>query len=129
MRIDGVKRLLRQIDDLPEETRKKLGDSVARTTKLGENKARAFAPDVSGDFKSGIGSEVLRKPDGSAVGFVNLYDGTADDGLAANAINYGWGNLKYGFHVRQVVVSLIADRHKRSVRRHIRMAIRGALNG
>lgn len=128
MKIEGVKKLLRQLDDLPEEVQRKLSASVKRTTKMGEAKARAFAPDVTGDFKSGINSNFIQE-DGNSIGFINFYDGDADDGLAANAINYGWGNLRYGFEVRRTVISIIGPRHARSVSRHIKKAIQEALNG
>jgi hypothetical protein len=128
MKIEGVKKLLNQLSDLPDEAHLSLKKSIERTVKSGATKARAVAPDVTGDFKSGISSHVMSKPDYIA-GFINFYDGTADDGLAANAINYGWGNNEYGYHVREYTKMVIQKRHDRAVKRQLKKAIKDVMNG
>ena len=128
MKIEGVKKLLNQLSDLPDEAHLSLKKSIERTVKSGATKARAVAPNVTGDFKRGIGSHVISRPDYIA-GFINFYDGSADDGLAANAINYGWGNNQYGYHVREYTKMVIEKRHKTAVRRQIKKVIKEALNG
>lgn len=128
MKIKGVKKLLNQLSDLPDEAHASLKKSVESTVRQGVSKARAIAPDVTGDFKKGIDGNVEVTAD-RILGFINFYDGTADDGLAANAINYGWGNMDYGYHVRENTKMMIQQRHNRAVRRQLRKAIKGAMNG
>lgn len=128
MKIEGVKKLLNQLSDLPDEAHASLKKSVESTVRQGVSKARAIAPDVTGDFKKGIDGNVEVTAD-RILGFINFYDGTADDGLAANSINYGWGNMDYGYHVRENTKMMIQQRHNRAVRRQLRKAIEGAMNG
>lgn len=132
MKIEGVKRLLRQLDNLPETTQLALVKSIDRTVKLGVTKAKAVAPVDEGDFKRGINGNTLQKPD-RITGFINFYDGTAGEGLAANAINYGWTRAGAGTgspaDTRKHTMMLIGDRHKRAVSRQIKKAIKEALNG
>lgn len=128
MKIENVKKLLNKLEDLPEEAHSSLKKSVERTVRQGVSKARAIAPDMTGDFKKGISGEVTVTPD-RILGFINFYDGTDDDGLAANAINYGWGNMDYGYHVRENTKMMIQQRHNRAMRRQLRKAIEGVMNG
>ncbi len=128
MKVTGHKKLMRQMKDLPKETHKALEKSVSRTVNLGVRKAKAIVPVESGDLKSGINGNVKTK-DGEIFGFINFYDGNADEGLAANAINYGWGNMTFGYQFRREVKSMLADRHKRTVQRNLNKAIKDAMNG
>lgn len=132
MNIEGVKLLLRQLDNLPETTKQALVKSIDRTVKLGVTKAKAIAPVDEGDFKRGINGTTLQKPD-QITGFINFYDGSSDEGLAANAINYGWTRAGAGTghpaNTRAHTMTIIGDRHKRAVSRQIKKAIKEALNG
>ena len=128
MKVTGHKKLMRQMKDLPKETHKALEKSVSRTVNFGVRKAKAIVPVASGDLKSGINGNVETK-DGEIFGFINFYDGNADEGLAANAINYGWGDMKFGYQFRREVKSMLADRHKRTVQRNLNKAIKDAMNG
>lgn len=128
MKVTGHKKLMRQMKDLPKETHKALEKSVSRTVNFGVRKAKAIVPVASGDLKSGINGNVETK-DGEIFGFINFYDGNADEGLAANAINYGWGNMKFGYQFRREVKSMLADRHKRTVQRNLNKALKDATNG
>lgn len=129
MRIEGVRRLLRQLDNLPEEVQDKLHKSVERTVKTGVNKGKALAPVLTGDFKSGFNSYVEKRSGGEIFGFINFYDGDADDGLAAASINYGWNNAAVAYHIRAQVKAIVGPRHQRAVQRQIKKAIKEALNG
>ena len=128
MRVTGHKKLMRQMKDLPKEAHKSLEKSVARTVNTGVRKAKAIVPVASGDLKSGINGNV-EVNDGEIFGFINFYDGNADEGMAANAINYGWGDMKFGYQFRREVKSMLADRHKRTVQRNLNKAIKDAMNG
>lgn len=134
MRVTGHKKLMRQFRDLPQETREALEKSVGRTAKFGERKARAIVPVLEGDLKRGINSNVEATPD-AILGFINFFDGSgeelAENGLAANAINYGWpkGQGRAGYDFRATVGILIGDRHKRTVTRLINKAIKEAFRG
>lgn len=128
MRIDGVRRLLRQIGDLPEEVHTKLVATVQKTVTLGVAKAKAVSPVDTGKFRGDINGQVVVKPD-QVVGFINLYDGDVKDGLAASSINYGWGDMPRGFFVREQTKAAIAGRHKRAVKRVLKAAIKDAMNG
>ena len=128
MRVTGHKKLMRQMKDLPKEAHKSLEKSVARTVNTGVRKAKAIVPVASGDLKSGINGNV-EVNDGEIFGFINFYDGNADEGMAANAINYGWGDMKFGYQFRREVKSMLADRHKRTVQRNLNKAIKDAVNG
>jgi hypothetical protein len=126
VKIEGVKRLLKQLDDLPDDAYAALHKSVERSVALGVSKAKAIAPVDSGDFKSGINGSVTTSPD-RIVGFVNFYEGDNEEGLAANAINYGWGPSGSPSHTRETTKSLIAARHRRAAQRQLRKAIEKAL--
>lgn len=129
MKIEGVKKLLRQLDDLPVEVQEKLHKSVSRTVKSGVNKGRAIAPVLTGDFKMGINGNVEVRDRGEIFGFINFYDGSEADGLAAASINYGWNNAPVAYHVRAQVKAIVGPRHKRAVERQIKKAIKEALDG
>jgi hypothetical protein len=49
--------------------------------------------------------------------------------LAANAINYGWGNMRFGYQFRKEVKGMLAERHRRTVQRNLNKAIKDATNG
>ena len=129
MRIEGVRRLLRQLDNLPDEVQEGLHKSIQRTVKAGVNKGKALAPVLTGDFKSGFNGQVERRDKGEIYGFINFYDGDADDGLAAASINYGWNNAEVAHHIRAQVKAVVGPRHQRAVQRQIKKAIKEALNG
>lgn len=128
MKVTGHKKLGKQLKDLPKETHAALEKSIQRTVNAGVRKARAIVPVASGDLKAGINGNVESKA-GEIFGFINFYDGGFDDGLAASSINYGWGNMQFGYHFRREVKSMIGDRHKRTVKRNINKAIKDAMNG
>lgn len=128
MKITGHKKLMRQMKDLPKEAHKALEKSIDRTVASGVRKAKAIVPVASGDLKAGINGNVEVKS-GEIFGFINFYDGSAEDGLAANSINYGWGDMKFGYQFRREVKNMIADRHKRTVQRNLNKAIKDAMNG
>lgn len=129
MRIEGVRRLLRQLDNLPEEVQEGLHKSIQRTVKTGVNKGKALAPVLTGDFKSGFNGQVEKRDKGEIYGFINFYDGDADDGIAAASINYGWNNAEVAHHIRAQVKAVVGPRHQRAVQRQIKKAIKEALNG
>lgn len=132
MKITGVKKLLRQLDDLPETAHSGLVKAITNTARAGANKAKAIAPVLDGDFRGGINSHVIVSENRIA-GFINFYDGDEQDGLAANAINYGWtkdgAGTGHPANTRAHTVTMIAPRHKRAVSRNIKKAIKEALNG
>lgn len=128
MKITGHKKLMKQFRDLPKETHEALEKSIARTVKAGANKARAIVPVDSGDLKSGINHHTDQTQD-RILGFINFFDDKSE-GIAANAINYGWpkDENRHGYEFRETVRMIIADRHKRAVRRNINKAIKEAMN-
>ena len=117
---------MRQFSDLPKETHEALVKSIAATARFGERKANAIVPVVSGDLKRGISSSTSQTQD-RILGFINFYDGDADNGLAANSINYGWGDMEFGYGFRKEVKNMVAVRHKRTVVRSINKAIKDAM--
>lgn len=127
MRITGHKKLMKQFKDLPKETHEALEKSIARTVKAGANKARAIVPVESGDLKAGINHHTDKSQD-RILGFINFFDDPAE-GIAANAINYGWPKEenRHGYNFRLFVRDMIAERHKRTVKRNIDKAIREAM--
>ena len=126
MRVTGHKKLMKQLSDLPKEAHEGLAKSIERTAKSGARKARSIVPVASGDLKAGINHKVLRKTN-AIIGFINFYEGADEDGLAANAINYGWGDMKFGYQFRETVKMIIGERHKRAVKRNIDKAIKKAM--
>jgi hypothetical protein len=128
VKITGQKKLMRQMRDLPKEVHKSLQTSIQRTVNAGVRKAKAIVPVDTGDLKSGISGNVMSK-DGEILGFINFSDGAAPNAIAAASINYGWGNLKFGYQFRREVKAMIADRHKRTVQRGLNKAIKDATNG
>ena len=128
MKVTGQKKLMRQMKDLPKETHKALEKSIERTVNFGVRKARAIVPVNTGDLKNGINGKVKSKS-GEIFGFINFYDGEFEEGLAANAINYGWGNMEFGFNFRKEVKAMVASRHRRTVERALNKAMKDAMNG
>lgn len=130
MKVTGHKKLIRQLKDLPKETNKALEKSIERTARTGAIKARAIVPVDEGDLKAGINHQV-KKTDTAILGFINFFEKGSGEGIAANAINYGWprDENRFGYHFRETIKALIADRHKRTVSRNIKKAIRSAMNG
>jgi len=126
VKVTGHKKLMKQLGDLPKEAHEGLAKAIERTVKSGAGKARSIVPVSSGDLKSGINHKVLRKKN-AIIGFINFYEGADEDGLAANAINYGWGDMKFGYQFRETVKTMIGDRHKRAVKRNIDKAIKKAM--
>lgn len=116
------------MNDLPDEVHSKLVLSIERTVALGVTKAKSFADPHTdtGKFKNDMNGNVEVR-DGEIFGFINLYSGEVNDALAAHSINYGWGNMPYGLHVRALTKKAIATRHKRSVRRQLKQAIKDSL--
>lgn len=129
MKVTGVKRLMKQLSDLPKEVQAGLEKSIDRTVNLGVSKAKALAPSVTGDFKNGINGHIEKKSDGAIFGFINLYEGDFYEALAAATINYGWNNMPVAYHVRAQVKAIIGPRSKRSVQRQIKKALRETVNG
>lgn len=128
MKVTGHKKLMRQMKDLPAEAHKALEKSIERTVNAGVRKARSIVPVDSGDLKAGINGQVESR-NGEIFGFINFYDGNDSEGLAANAINYGWGPNNFGYHFRREVKAMLADRHRRTVQRNLNKAIKDAMNG
>jgi len=128
MKVTGHKKLMKQMKDLPKETHEALEKSIQRTVNAGVRKARAIVPVDSGDLKSGISGNVQSR-DGEIFGFINFYDGEFAEGLKASSVNYGWGNMQFGYQFRREVKSMISERHKRTVQRNLNKAIKDAMNG
>lgn len=126
MKVMGAKKLMKQFSDLPRETHAALAKSIAATARFGERKAKAIVPVASGDLKRGINSATSQTQD-RILGFINFYDGDAENGLAANSINYGWGDMEFGYQFRKEVRTMVAARHKRTVARAINKAIKDAV--
>lgn len=128
MKITGHKKLMKQMKDLPKEAHKSLENSIQRSVNYGVRKARSIVPVSDGDLKKGINGNVIVKS-GEIFGFINFYDGDFSEGLAASSINYGYGNMRFGYQFRKEVKSMVADRHKRTVARNLNKAIKDATNG
>ena len=128
MKITGHKKLMKQMKDLPKEAHKSLENSIQRSVNYGVRKARSIVPVADGDLKKGINGNVIVKS-GEIFGFINFYDGDFSEGLAASSINYGYGNMRFGYQFRKEVKSMVADRHKRTVARNLNKAIKDATNG
>lgn len=127
MKISGHKKLMKQFKDLPKKTHEGLAQSIERTIKSGARKAKTIVPVASGDLKDGINHKVISK-ENAIIGFINFYQGADEDGLAANAINYGWGDMKFGYEFRSTLKLIIGERHKRAVKRNIDKAIKEAMS-
>ena len=78
-------------------------------------------------MKKGINGNVITKS-GEIFGFINFYDGEFSEGLAASSINYGYGNMTFGYEFRKEVKKMVGDRHKRTVARNLNKAIKDAMN-
>jgi len=105
-----------------------LENSIQRSVNYGVRKARSIVPVADGDLKKGINGNVITKS-GEIFGFINFYDGEFSEGLAASSINYGYGNMTFGYEFRKEVKKMVGDRHKRTVARNLNKAIKDAMNG
>ena len=128
MKVTGHKKLMKQMKDLPKEAHKALEKSIQKSVNYGVRKARSIVPVESGDLKKGINGNVITKS-GEIFGFINFYDGEFSEGLAASSINYGYGNMTFGYEFRKEVKSMVGVRHNRTVARNLNKAIKDAMNG
>ena len=144
MKITGVKRLLKQLDDLPVKTRDALATSTARTAKLGYAKAKAISPIVTGDLVGKYSWHMMQTKD-RVLGFINFHDGTKEAAIKFGAVNYGrkiqrvgsgtrlrgsvsTSGITSGYGIRENVMIMLGDRHKRAVSRQLKKAIKEALS-
>lgn len=145
MKIENVKKLLNKLDKLPVATRDALATSTARTAKLGYIKAKAVSPVATGDLVSKYSWQMV-KTDDKILGFINFHDGTREAAIKFGAVNYGrkiqrvglgtrlkgsvsTSGITSGYGIRENVITMIASRHKRAVRRQLRKGIEGVMNG
>lgn len=126
MKVVGHKKLIKQFKDLPNETHDALRKSLASTAKFGERKAKSIVPVKTGHLKSLINSKVHETTD-AIYGFVNFHDGTAENAIKVGAVNYGRKGGKGGYHFIETVKTMIGERHKRAVVRHIDKALKDAM--
>ena len=145
MKIEGVRKLLRQLDDLPQEVQASLFVATSKTARLGVAKAKAVSPVVTGDLISKYSWHAMKTKD-KVLGFINFHDGTKEAAIKFGAVNYGRKGQRVGagtrlkntvakqgttegYAIREVVKAMIAERHKRQMQRALRKAIKDALNG
>lgn len=143
MKVVGHKKLIKQFKDLPNETHDALRKSLASTAKFGERKAKSIVPVKTGHLKSLINSKVHETTD-AIYGFVNFHDGTAKNAIKVGAVNYGRRTGRVGtgtrlkgtpaqtgqtsgYHFIETVKTMIGERHKRAVVRHIDKALKDAM--
>lgn len=130
MKIVGSKKLIKQLGDLPDVTHAALRKSIKNNAKYGERKAKSLVPVDTGELRNGITSKVYE--DKNAIyGFINFADGTNEDEVAS--INYGRSEGKkgttFGYGFIQTTKLLVAKRSANSIKRIMKKAVKGAMNG
>lgn len=143
MKIMGHKKLMRQFSDLPKETHEALKKSMISSAKLGVRKAKSIVPVDTGALRDGINWKFHESEKG-LFSFINYHDDTKEDAIKVGAVNYGrrtgrvgtgtrlkgtvaQTGVTGGYYFIETVKIMLADRHKRAVKRNIDKAIKKAV--
>lgn len=132
MRLEGDKKLIRQLNDLPDAARERVRKAIAKSVDEGERLARTLAPDVTGETRSRI-TKALSE-DGMW-GIVIAANRKASKEIRDRqyAIEHGRksGNrgVTYGYRFMKSTRLYLAKRFKGRIQRAIRQAAKDVTNG
>jgi len=127
MKLEGSRRLIRKLKDLPDEVRVDLAKSIRTGTEEGARVARTLTPVASGKTREEI---TTRYADGGLTGIVEVIGPTADqaDKDRAYSIEHGRqagdrGTTEGSHHVR-TTRSYLAKKNMARVSRAVRKAVK-----
>lgn len=130
MRVEGAKRLQKQLRDLPAETRAEVTKVIRRNTEAGARMARQLVPVASGQLKGWIRTEY---DSGGMRGSIEAAPPEAEAQKKARAVEFGRKQGNRGITnpapYMQIMQSHLGKRFKNSIRNAIRKAARNAVNG
>jgi len=130
MRVDGAKKLMKQLDRIPDETIAAINESLEKTVRYGVTKAKSVVPVDEGTLKKTINGQTYQTKDGS-YGFINFHNDTREGAIKTGVVNYGRkkgerGTFEgYGFI--EFVKRLVGPRHNRIIKRNIKKALEKAV--
>ena len=130
MRVDGAKKLMKQLDRIPDETIAAINESLEKTVRYGVTKAKSVVPVDEGTLKNTINGQTYQTKDGS-YGFINFHNDTREGAIKTGVVNYGRKNGErgtfegYGFI--EFVKRLVGPRHNRIIKRNIKKALEKAV--
>ena len=130
MRVDGAKKLMKQLDRIPDGTIAAINESLEKTVRYGVTKAKSVVPVDEGTLKKTINGQTYQTKDGS-YGFINFHNDTREGAIKTGVVNYGRKNGErgtfegYGFI--EFVKRLVGPRHNRIIKRNIKKALEKAV--
>lgn len=132
MKIEGTKKLLRQMDALPDSVRDHMAKVVARGTEEGARVARTLAPDTTGETRAGITTEYH---DGGLTGEVVVIasDASREEKDRAYSIEHGRkeGNrgTTEGYHFVHRTRQFLGKKNRNRIKRGLKKAIGDVTRG
>ena len=131
MRVEGAKKLQRQLKELPEDVREEVAKVIRRNTESGARMARQLVPVASGQLKGWIYTKYDTQ-DGLR-GSVEAAPPTKEAQIKARAVEFGRTKGDRGVTspapYMRIMQSHLGKRFKNSIRNAIRKAARKATNG
>lgn len=132
MRVEGDKKLIRQLKDLPEASKRNIRKAIKRNAQAGERVALTLAPDVTHETKGNIHVEYARDGMGAEISAIRS-DAPREDKDRAYSIEWGRkaGNrgVTEGYSFMWRTRQFLGKRFKNSIRRAIRKAAKEVTNG
>jgi hypothetical protein len=130
MRVEGAKRLSRQLKDLPVEVQAEVAKTIRRNTEAGARLARQLVPVDSGELRGWIFTKY--NPDGLTAS-VEAAPDTADAQKKARAVEFGRqkgnrGTTSPAPYMR-IMQSHLGKRFRTSIKRAIKKAAKQAVSG
>lgn len=131
MRVEGARKLQRQLKELPEDVRDEVAKVIRRNTEAGARMARQLVPVASGQLKGWIHTKYDTQ-DGFR-GSVEAAPPTKEAQIKARAVEFGRKEGNRGVTnpspYMRIMQSHLGKRFKNNIRNAIRKAARKATNG
>lgn len=130
MRVEGAKRLSRQLKDLPVEMRAEVSKTIRRNTESGARLARQLVPVDTGELKGWIHTKY---DSGGMRGSIEAAPETKEAQIKARAVEFGRkkgnrGTTEPAPYMR-IMQSHLGKRFRTSIKRAIKKAAKQAVSG
>lgn len=128
MRVEGARKLRRQLSDLPVEVRDEVSKTIRRNTEAGARLARQLVPVASGELKSWI---YTKYNPGGMTASIEAAPDTKDAQIKARAVEFG---RKQGLRgttapapYMRIMQQHLGKRFRNSIKRAIKKAAKQAV--
>jgi len=130
MRIEGAKKLRRQLRDMPQEVQIEVSKTIRRNTEAGARLARQLVPVASGELKGWI---FTKYDNGGMTASIEAAPDTKDAQTKARAVEFGRKNGLRGTTspapYMRIMQQHLGNRFRNSIKRAIKNAARKAVTG